>query len=61
VTRIQRATELGDALTAFAVVHTEAVFEGTACNHVDNAPAALSRYPHDCRHSSNKKVLTNVE
>jgi putative transposase len=38
-----------------------AVFEDTACNHVDNASAALSRYPHDYRHNSNKKVLTNVE
>ena len=38
-----------------------AVFEDAACNHVDNAPAALSRYPHDYRHSSNSKVLTNVE
>jgi putative transposase len=38
-----------------------AVFEDAACNHVDNAPAALSRYPHDYRHSSNRKVLTNVE
>ena len=38
-----------------------AVFEDAACNHVDNAPAALSRYPHDYRHNSNRKVLTNVE
>jgi hypothetical protein len=38
-----------------------AVFEDTACNHVDNAPAALSRYPHGYRHHSNRKVLTNVE
>jgi putative transposase len=38
-----------------------AVFEDTPCNHVDNASAALSRYPHDYRHNSNKKVLTNVE
>ena len=38
-----------------------AVFEDAACNHVDNAPATLSRYPHDYRHSSNRKVLTNVE
>ena len=34
---------------------------GAACNHVDNASASLSRYPHDYRHSSNRKVLTNVE
>jgi putative transposase len=38
-----------------------AVFEDAACNHVDNALATLSRYPHDYRHSSNRKVLTNVE
>jgi putative transposase len=38
-----------------------AVFEDAACNHVDNAPATLSRYPHDYGHSSNRKVLTNVE
>jgi putative transposase len=38
-----------------------AVFEDAACNHVDNAPATLSRYPHDYRPSSNRKVLTNVE
>ena len=38
-----------------------AVFEDAACNHVDNAPAALPRYPHDYRHNSNRKVLTNVE
>jgi len=38
-----------------------AVFEDAARNHVDNAPAALPRYPHDYRHNSNRKVLTNVE
>jgi putative transposase len=38
-----------------------AVFNDQVCNHVDNASAALSRYPHDYRHNSNKKVLTNVE
>jgi putative transposase len=38
-----------------------AVFEDTACNHVDNASASLTRCPHDYRHNSNKKVLTNVE
>ena len=38
-----------------------AVFEDAACNHVDNAPAALPRYPHDYGHNSNRKVLTNVE
>jgi putative transposase len=38
-----------------------AVFHTAACNHVDNASASLSRYPHDYRHNNNKKVLTNVE
>jgi putative transposase len=38
-----------------------AVFNDQARNHVDNASAALSRYPHDYGHNSNKKVLTNVE
>ena len=38
-----------------------AVFEDTACNHVDNASASLTRCPHDYRHNSNKKVLINVE
>ena len=38
-----------------------AMFEGAACNHVDNASASLSRYPHDYRHNSNEKVLINVE
>ena len=38
-----------------------AVFHGAACNHVDNASASLSRYPHDYRHNNNEKVLTNVE
>ena len=38
-----------------------AVFEDAARNHVDNAPAALPRYPHDYGHNSNRKVLTNVE
>ena len=38
-----------------------AVFENAACNHVDNASAALSRYPHDDRHNNNRKVLINVE
>ena len=38
-----------------------AVFEDQACNHVDNASASLSRYPHDHRHNSNEKVLINVE
>jgi putative transposase len=38
-----------------------AVFEDTACNHVDNALASLSRCPHDYRHNNNEKVLTNVE
>jgi hypothetical protein len=28
---------------------------------VDNASASLSRCPHDYRHSSNEKVLINVE
>ncbi len=37
-----------------------AVFHGAAYNHVDNASASLSRYPHDYRHN-NKRVLTNVE
>ena len=37
------------------------VFEGMACNHVDNASAPLTRCPHDYRHNSNKKVLINVE
>jgi putative transposase len=37
-----------------------AVFHGAAYNHVDNASASLSRYPHDYRHNNNKKVLTNV-
>jgi putative transposase len=38
-----------------------AVFYAEACNHVDNASASLSRYPHDYRHNNNEKVLTNVE
>jgi len=38
-----------------------AVFHGAACNHVDNASASLSRYPHDYRHNNNERVLTNVE
>ena len=38
-----------------------AVFYGAAYNHVDNASASLSRYPHDYRHNNNQKVLTNVE
>ena len=37
-----------------------AVFHGAAGNHVDNASASLSRYPHDYRHNNNEKVLTNV-
>ena len=38
-----------------------AVFNNLVCNHVGNAPASLSRCPHDYRHNSNEKVLTNVE
>ncbi len=38
-----------------------AVFHGAAYNHVGNASASLSRYPHDYRHNNNKRVLTNVE
>ncbi len=38
-----------------------AVFHGAAYNHVDNASASLSRYPHDYRQNNNKRVLTNVE
>ena len=38
-----------------------AVFHGAAYNHVDNASALLSRYPHDYRHNNSEKVLTNVE
>jgi putative transposase len=38
-----------------------AVFEDQACNHVGNARAKRKRYPHDYRHSSNEKVLINVE
>ena len=38
-----------------------AVFEDAAGNHVDNASASLTRYPHDYRHNSSRKVLTNVE
>ena len=37
-----------------------AVFRSAAGNHVDNASASLSRYPHDYRHNDNEKVLTNV-
>jgi putative transposase len=37
-----------------------AVFHGAASNHVDNASASLSRYPHDYWHDNNEKVLTNV-
>ena len=32
-----------------------AVFEGAACEHVDNASAALSRCPHAHRHNSKRK------
>ena len=46
---------------ALAYRTPRAVFEGVACNHVDNASASLSRYPHDYRHNNNEKVLTNVE
>jgi putative transposase len=38
-----------------------AVFNNLICNHVGNASASLSRCPHDYRHNSNEKVLTNVE
>ncbi len=38
-----------------------AVFHGAAYNHVGNASASLSRYPHNYRHNNNKRVLTNVE
>ncbi len=38
-----------------------AVFHTASCNHVDNASASLSRYPHDYRRNNNEKVLTNVE
>jgi putative transposase len=38
-----------------------AVFHGVACNHVDNASASLSRYPHDYRNNNREKILTNVE
>ena len=38
-----------------------AVFNNQACNYVGNASASLSRCPHDYRHNSNEKVLTNVE
>ena len=38
-----------------------AVFNNQTCNHVGNASASLSRCPHDYRHNSNEKVLTNVE
>jgi putative transposase len=38
-----------------------AVFRGAVCNHVDNASASLSRYPHDYKHNNSEKVLTNVE
>jgi putative transposase len=38
-----------------------AVFNNQTCKHVGNAPASLSRCPHDYRHNSNEKVLTNVE
>jgi putative transposase len=37
-----------------------AVFRTAAGNHVYNASASLSRYPHDYRHNDNEKVLTNV-
>ena len=37
-----------------------AVFHGAASNHMDNASASLSRYPHDYWHNNNEKVLTNV-
>jgi len=36
-----------------------AVFHGAACDHVDNASASLSRYPHDHRHNNSEKLLTN--
>jgi len=36
------------------------VFRTAAGNHVYNASASLSRYPHDYRHNDNEKVLTNV-
>jgi len=38
-----------------------AVFNNQVCDHVGNASASLSRSPHDHRHSSNEKVLTDVE
>jgi len=38
-----------------------AVFEDTACNHVDNATASLTRCPHHYTHNSSRKVLINVE
>src|SRR4051794_26599243 len=46
---------------ALAYRTPRAVFEDNACNHVDNASASLTRCSHDYRHSSNKKVLINVE
>ena len=38
-----------------------AVFEDTACNHVDNATASLTCCPHHYTHNSSRKVLINVE
>jgi putative transposase len=38
-----------------------AVFSEPACDHVDNASASLSRYPHGHRHNNNERLLTNVE
>lgn len=46
---------------ALAYRTPRAVFEGVACNHMDNASASLSRYPHDYRRNNNEKVLINVE
>jgi putative transposase len=43
---------------ALAYRPPRAVFEGMACNYVDNASASLSRYPHNYRHNNNEKVLT---
>ena len=38
---------------ALAYRTPRAVFEGVARNHVDNASASLSRYPHDYEHNNN--------
>jgi putative transposase len=46
---------------ALAYRTPRAVFEGVACNHVDNGSPSLSRYPHDYRPNNNEKVLINVE